>query len=527
MRRFFEALLALMLAAGLGLTLALIGGLDPKYQVAFVAVGVFIGMLVLFPERRLLCLLLWIMIQPLSIEKIFYVNAIYQGFIPQTIVINAGDALLVLLACFMLVESLFTHRKVWHWPTFATLFGLYLLWALLSAVLHGVFLDTGYTGSTPWALIHYVRTLMFIVVVHSAIRTRAELICVLIALAWIVLGEAILVALSYITGELFNFARLTGQEPMLELQTFSGADGKMVRGVGTLGHTNQQAAFHTFYTMPMIALLVVRNTWFRVTALVVIGASAIAVLLSFSRSAWMSFALALIVAFMVAWRRREIAPVAWLTGAAMAVVMVFVLGVLAEPIYERIAHGDDGATDSRLRMIDLATDLFLSHPVVGVGPGEFAEASILQYPVEFKENEWVAVSEKPMAPIVGRLDVVRFVQKGKETLTSPLPVHNKYMLTLSELGLVGLLLWLVIYAHLFRESLVSSRAQDNVLSYIGVAGMATVLASMSYMMLDLFADDKSMQILFFVPVIVTAAARIVRESGRNTGEKIIRDSLKE
>jgi hypothetical protein len=78
----------------------------------------------------------------------------------------------------------------------------------------------------------------------------------------------------------------------------------------------------------------------------------------------MSFALALTLAFVVAWRRREIAPVAWLTGAVMAVVMVFVLGALAEPIYERVVHGDDGATGSRLRMIDLATDLFLSHIIL-------------------------------------------------------------------------------------------------------------------------------------------------------------------
>ncbi len=527
LRRSFEALLVLGLAGSLGLALGLLGGLDAKYQLAFVVGGIFLGALVLFPERRLLCLLLWILIQPLSIEKVFYVNAIYQGFVPQAIVINAGDALLVLLAGFMLVESLFTHRKVWHWPTFATLFGLYLLWALLSALMHGVFLDTGYTGSTPWALIHYVRALLFIVVVHSAIRTRAELICVLVALACIVLGEAILVALSYVTGELFNFARLTGQTPMLELQTFSSADGKVARGVGTLGHTNQQAAFHTFYTLPLIALLVVRNTWFRVAALVVIGASAIAVLLSFSRSAWMSFALALMLVFVMAWYRREIAPVAWLTGAVMAVMMVFVLGALAEPIYERIAHGDDGATDSRLRMIDLATDLFLSHPIVGVGPGEFSEASILQYPPDFKENEWVPVSEKPMVPTVGRLEVIRFVKEGAEPLTSPLPVHNKYMLTLSELGVVGLLLWLAIYAHLFRESLACSRAQDTVLRYVGVAGIAAMVASMSYMMLDLFADDKSVQILFFVPLIVTAAARIVRESERNADEEMILDFLKE
>jgi len=88
------------------------------------------------------------------------------------------------------------------------------------------------------------------------------------------------------------------------------------------------------------------------------------------------------------------------------------------------------------------------------------------------------------------------------------------------------LLWLAIYGHLFRESLACSRAQDAVLRYIGVAGIAAVVASMSYMMLDLFADDKSVQILFFVPVVVTAAARIVRESSRNVDEEMIL-SLKE
>jgi O-antigen ligase len=125
-----------------------------------------------------------------------------------------------------------------------------------------------------------------------------------------------------------------------------------------------------------------------------------------------------------------------------------------------------------------------------------------------------------MVPVVGRLEVVRLVQPQKETLTSPLPVHNKYMLTLSELGAIGLFLWLCMYVHLFREAKACSLSRDPVLRYIGVGGMAAVLASMSYMMLDLFADDKSVQILFFVPLVVTAAARIVRETETGPGSTV-------
>lgn len=510
-RRWLELALALVLAGGLGLLVVLLGGLDAKYQLAAMLGGVGFCALLLFPERRLLCVLLWVCIMPLSIEKVFYVNAIYDGFMPQAIVINVGDVILLLLSLFLMAEAMFSHNKVWYWPRVATYFSLYLLWAAVSALMHGVFLDTGHTGSTPWTLLHYVRVLWFIVLLHSAIRTRAELIAVLMAMGLVLFGEAVLVGLSYVTGELYNFAKLTGATPILELQSFSSNSGdKMVRGVGTLGHTNQQAAFHTLYTLPLVALLVGRNNWIRAAALVVFCASAFAVVLSFSRSAWLSFALATCVVFFIAWRRGEIAPVAWLTGALGTVVMIVALGALAEPIYQRVAYGDDGATDSRIRMIDLALDLFAEHPVIGVGPGEFSEASLLSYPLGFKENEWVPLGSKPMVPTVGRLEVVRLVQPGKETLTTPLPVHNKYFLTLSELGVVGLILWASMYLHLLREAWRCGQAKDRVLRYLGIGCLGSVVASTSYMMLDLFSDDKSMQVLLFVPVLMTAAARVAR-----------------
>lgn len=510
-RSFAEIALAIALAGGLGLVLGLIAGLDVKYQLAAVVGGVGFGALVLLPERRIACLMLWILIQPLSIEKVFYANAISPDFIEQSIVINAGDVLLLIMAMFMVVEGLFARQKVWHWPRFATMFGLYLLWAGVSALMHYAFLDTGHTASTGLAMLTHARTLLFIVVVHNAVRTRAELICVLLTLALTIIAQACLVGLSFVTGELFNFARLTGQTPMLELQTFSAGGDKQVRGVGTLGHTNQQAVFHTLYTLPLIALLVVRNYWVRAAALVVICASAMAIVLSFSRSAWLSFAIAISLVVFIAWRRREIAPVAWFTGALMTIVLAGALGAVSPLIYERVVHGDDGATDSRIRMIHLATDLFLEHPIVGVGPGEFSEASILLYPANFKENEWVPLGERPMVPTVGRLEVIRLVQPGQEDLTAPLPVHNKYMLTLSELGLIGLLIWLALYVHLLREAWFCARSSDRVYRYAGLGCFAAVVASMNYMMLDLFSDDKSVQILFFIPVLMTAIARLARE----------------
>ena len=56
--------------------------------------------------------------------------------------------------------------------------------------------------------------------------------------------------------------------------------------------------------------------------------------------------------------------------------MAAMLVVLGQPIYERLAYADDGATDSRLRMLGLAADMFSTTPIIGVGPGEYSEAAV-------------------------------------------------------------------------------------------------------------------------------------------------------
>jgi O-antigen ligase len=515
-RKLTESLLAFMLAAALGVTIALTSDSSTKYQIAAVIGAVGFVTLSLMPERRIACVILWVLIHPLSIEKVFYINApIGPQFIDQAIVVNASDVILLLLLFFLLAEVAFKRERVFYWPEFATYQSMLIIWATVSYAIHSVYLQDGLDTVAPLALIHYIRTLFFMVLLYSAIRSRGDVITVLLAILVIVMFESVLVGLSYTTGERFSFTKLTGTDPDLSVQTFSGSDGKEVRGVGTLGHTNQQAYFHTLFTLPLIALFMVRRTFWRYLSLIGITGSLFAIVLTFSRTAWMSVVLAMILIFVVSLHKHLISKTAWLTGALMAVVMTVALGALAEPILNRITKGDDGATDSRLRMIALAFDLYASNPILGVGPGEFSEATLKYYPPGFKENEWVATGDKAVVPTVGRLEVARVEQPGKDTLTAPLPVHNKYLLTLSELGVFGLLIYLGIYLSFFKSARRCSHSKDPLYKMLGITGLGVVLASLSYMSLDLFADDKSIEVLMFCPLFVAAASRCAESQARN------------
>ncbi|MDA8383188.1 MAG: O-antigen ligase family protein [Betaproteobacteria bacterium] len=513
----WQAVIAVLLAVGAGVAVLALGDLSLKYRVAIVGGVVATGFLLLSPDRRIWSLLFWILVMPLSIEKVFYVApAVWSGFVEQSVTLNAADAFLVLLAVFLLVKSLLTPQPMFHWPKAATVWLLFLAWAGTSYAMHLGYLQDGLVSATPLALLRAVRILLFIVLVHSAIRSRGDVLLVLGAVLAIVLLESALVGLSYATGHVFNFTELTGGNPVLALQKYAGSGGGsgdlLVRGSGTLGSTNDTAKFETFYSLILLAFFGVRNAFFRTLALLALLAAGMAIVLSFSRGAWLSFALALLLAFVLLLRRRAITPRAWLTGAGVGLLAVVALAVLATPILDRLSNrGDEGATASRLRMFRVAFDLASAYPIIGVGPGEYAQAGLLLQSPQYGMAQNLALGSKPIAPLVGRLDVVSLVRPGQADLKLPLPVHNRFLLVLAQLGGVGLLLWLLLYRAFLRDALRCLEARDRFYRFVGIAGLAYLLAAVVYMNVDLFDDAKSIEVLLFVPVVVTAVARLVRE----------------
>lgn len=508
-RSLYEAAFVVVVTLAFGLGIGMLGALAPKFQIAL-GIGLF-GVLVicLTPAKRALCLFLWVLIQPLSVEKILYTAPpLWESLRGQEIVMNAGDVILIFLAGILFIESFKKHKSVWVWNKTAALFFAVVLWAITSYLIHLLFYRSDFVLSAPIGILHFFRLLLFVVITLSAIQTRADLIWVLIATMVILIFESILVFLSFATGQPYNFSRLLGMTATI--QSYNGADGAMTRASGTLGVANQQALFHAMFTFMLIGLWAAKNALLRNAALLTMLLSFTAVIFTFARTSWMCIGLASILVVAIFIKRKEVTPRSWLMGGVVFIAFTVVLAALAQPVIDRLTSGDNGATDSRLRMIALANDLFLQYPIIGVGPAGYPEAGLKLYPPGYKETEWVPLGEQPIVPPLGRVELATAVIPGAETVIVPLSVHNKYLLMLSELGIVGLVLWLMIIYQFFKQAKECSRYKDPLLRYTGVAGMAIVLVASLYMMLDLFTDEKTLEVLLFPMLVIVAANKIGR-----------------
>lgn len=80
-----------------------------------------------------------------------------------------------------------------------------------------------------------------------------------------------------------------------------------------------------------------------------------------------------------------------------------------------------------------------------------------------------------------------------------------------------MLLFVWFQWRVFRHALRAARAHDRVLLWAGLGIFGAFFATQVYMMLDLFSDDKTMELLLIVPVLAIIADRLASGERRAEG----------
>lgn len=499
---------AIFAAVAAGLLIPMASGLKFQTQVILALGFAGLATLAVIPNRRIALACAWVLALPLSLEKVFPVfPPAYRGFMGTTLVLSGADLVFYVLVLSLVFEAAATRRKMFFWPAAATPYALLVAWVL------AMFLFMGPTGTGTMQVLHWLKMFVFLVVFSSAIRTREELLTVLVAAAAAVMIQSIIVGIAYTTDHKIGFSSKVTNEAMM-MFTSGGADSEsFTRATGTVGHVNQQAMFHTFFTLPLVGLFMVRNWIWRVFVAVALLGSFCAVTLTFSRASWISCGLAATIILFVAWKSGRITRQGWLTICMGALAATLCLGAFSEMIVERLTKGDDGASSSRIRMALLALDHITSHPVTGVGPGNFINAKLAQYPVQWARNVWLPREQTYKPRDLAGLELYEVELQGHHYYM-PGVVHNKFLLVTAELGLVGLALFLWFQGRVFLHALQSLRTKDPVLWWLGVALIGDFFANQTEFMLELFYDDKTVLMPLFVDALILALARIVAQSAQ-------------
>jgi len=496
--------LALPVALLAAVLLAVSEGWPMAHRIALLAAGPGVLFLVIAPNIRLTLAGVWIFLHPLSLERVFPVGQpFWPGFLPPLLVISASDVALVLLLAVLLLERLSPGNRQPNPP--AALIPLLLL------AVWGMFLTfSGINGAAgTLATLQGFKMVLFVAALSLSIRNKQEFQFILVCMGVAVALQVVFIQASVFSSSSFSFSTKADGE----LLPFTGSEGESVaRATGTVGHTNEEAAFLTFFAFPLAALLWVRNFAWRWAAALVLGAASVCLVQTYSRSAWLSVGLGLAVMAWVAIRRHRMSRFLFVLSVPVLCFFLLVGLFYGQKVYERLVYGDEGATSFRKRAIGLAMNMASIEPVIGVGPGGYARAALTAFPPDQRLTRWIGSSPVQIDPVLdyGRMEVTPITGKDDKVYLLPLLVHNKLLLVLVEQGAVGLALFLAFLLMVLRQVLRELKSGDPWTARAAMALAGAFFASLSYMQLDLFVNDKSLQLLLTVPALILALGRTDR-----------------
>lgn len=192
---------------------------------------------------------------------------------------------------------------------------------------------------------------------------------------------------------------------------------KVIRAYGTFLHSNFLAGFL------VIALFWIYHNFRKNMWLFLIAASVLlmALVFTFSRSAFIAFGGAFLVYFSISNKKLPLKQIMLWLSVFLLIVVVF---NLEEPVLSRLFVGlEDTSGVERMQYLQIGRNILLDHPM-GVGLGHFT--LIMQDYITAKLAPW-----------------------------SMQPVHNVYLLIATEAGLISAVIFLMLLGYLFYALLVS------------------------------------------------------------------------
>jgi O-antigen ligase len=223
----------------------------------------------------------------------------------------------------------------------------------------------------------------------------------------------------------------------------------------------------------------------RIAIVSVLTLALIALLLTLSRSGWLSFALAVPLTIGLMLRDRHARRRALtLTAATLAPGLIAALAA-APVLLRRFTQSDPGAVDFRWEWMGVAWGMVQDHPLLGVGLNSFVQH------------------------LPGRTD-----HGGVEGLTRDFGpnwpvVHDIYLLIWAEQGSIGLACFLLMVAMLLRAAWRNARGcTDPVLRALNAGALAGLCANLLDGLGSFFLRQMPGARLFWIVAAIIVATRI-------------------
>lgn len=318
--------------------------------------------------------------------------------------------------------------------------------------------------------------LMYVFIVNHVV-TWDDVRLVITVLMITLLFQSTIMVFQYATG--FQFAGLG-------VETTTAGGGSRV--AGTLESPNAAATYIMVTTLlAFVAYLSGDKFTNKYLAAAALGMGGLALIFTFSRSAWVGFLVGAAI----------ISGTAWYRGVArQKVTTLFIIGFLvvnafSQEISTRLAtFGTDQSSQERLHHIKLALNILDKNLFTGIGANNLL----------FVEKDYLPLE------LMGKVK-------------SFFRIHNKYWLVAVETGLFGVIsfLWLLLAAlwYAFRGMV---RAVDPYVTLLMAGLLAVLLGYMLHMNSDTFDSRLRIEPLWFYLGLIVATARLCQSNTTEPSE---------
>jgi len=388
-------------------------------------------------------LILWLVLFVLPWQTRYMINAVYfkDNFIEYaSIAIYATDILIILLLL-TAIPILFRNKKFNFGPKFILWpLALLLLWMWLSVIwAYGIGLD--YLVSVNFAghftlfiafylyLINFIKNIKYIVwpvilglVVQSGIAVYQYYLNHSIGLK--IIGESILDPL----------------KSGIPVVIVEGA--RKLRAHGSLPHANILGGMLATWLIVLFSwFYAIKKTKSYYLVWVIFILLTIALVLSFSRGAWLIFGLGILFMIIMVWFKYPKRFKKAIIPSLLVVLVVISFAIsqrqailsrfnLEQPI-------ESISIKSRQQQFDSFKTVFIKYPILGIGVGQYVP---YLYKINQETEGWSY-----------RSDFTGWVYNPTGYGGNYEPVHNIFLLALSELGVIGFLLFISLFIGVFME----------------------------------------------------------------------------
>lgn len=400
---------------------------------------------------------------PFYIHKALFVRENDVGEIVSLSVAVADIILLVLFFLWMADMALDKHYKLYLFPSVTA---PACVWILASALSVPRSIDP---VAAVFQLVLTTKILMMYLVVANQIRVTSDTAYILVALLAGLFLQSILGVYQAWSGQSLGLWFLGESSKVRE---FALDIGSAARPHGTLGHSNGLAMY---LNMLLCIAFTILFAEIKIIHKLVIGLAffmgILALVLTLSRGAWLGFSVGLAAVLFFLVRRGVIRARGGLSILAWVTLALLVSGVaFSGLIASRLRSSDEGASASRLLLMQSAIAMIEDHPSLGVGLDNYALAAREYNPSEIKSWE------------IGQTYV-----------------HNAFLLIGAEVGLVGLAAFVWLSLALLKQGLHYVRREPVNLNWlIGLGIFAGILSVLIHSQADYaLVATPSLTILFW------------------------------